>query len=118
VRFVADAKSIAGLVDGGWRKAAFEPFREGVEICRIAGDPAGASVALLRYRPGASVPMHEHTGLETVIVLDGVQLDERGRYAAGTMAVNPAGTRHSVWSEEGCVVLIHWESPVRILEQE
>ena len=110
--------AIAELIQGGWREAAFGPFREGVEIARLAGDPDGASVALLRYQPGASVPMHEHTGLETIIVLDGAQSDERGRYAAGTMAVNPAGTRHSVWSEEGCVVLIQWESPVRIIGED
>ena len=110
--------SIADLVQGGWRNAAFGPFRPGVEIARLAGDPDGASVALLRYQAGASVPMHEHTGLETIIVLDGVQSDERGRYPRGTMVVNPAGSRHSVWSEEGCVVLIQWERPVRIIDQD
>ncbi|MGD9738613.1 MAG: cupin domain-containing protein [Bauldia sp.] len=110
--------SIAGLLDGGWKEAEFVPFRPGVEISRLAGDPAGASVALLRYAPGASVPMHEHTGLETIVVLDGAQSDDRGRYAAGAIAINPAGTRHRVWSDEGCVVLIQWERPVRILDNE
>ncbi len=114
---MADPRAIADLLQGGWRTADFGPFREGVEMCLIGGDADGASVALLRYQPGASVPMHEHTGLETVIVLDGSQSDERGRYHSGTMSINPAGTRHSVWSEEGCVVLIHWESPVRIIDQ-
>ncbi len=112
---MADPRAIADLLKGGWRTAPFEPFREGVEMCRLGGDPAGASVALLRYRPGASVPLHEHPGLETVIVLDGSQSDERGLYRAGTISINPAGSRHSVWSEEGCVVLIQWEKPVRIL---
>jgi len=31
--------------------------------------------------------------------------------------VNPEGSVHSVRSEEGCVVLIQWERPVRILEE-
>lgn len=112
---MADPVSLAGLLQGGWREAAFGPFREGVEIVRIAGDPAGASVALLRYQPGASVPTHEHMGLETILVLEGSQADERGVYRAGSMSINEAGTQHSVWSDEGCVVLIHWEKPVRIL---
>jgi anti-sigma factor ChrR (cupin superfamily) len=112
---VAEPGAIADLLQGGWRTAAFEPFRDGVEICRISGDADSASVALLRYQPGASVPMHEHTGLETVIVLEGSQSDERGRYRSGTMSINPAGSRHSVWSEEGCVVLVHWERPVRMV---
>lgn len=106
----------AGLLDGGWQAMEFLPFRPGVEICRLReADPA---VALLRYAPGASVPRHEHTGLETILVLDGVQSDERGDYSTGTLILNPEGTTHSVWSESGCVVLIQWERPVRFLEEE
>ncbi|MCA8879306.1 MAG: cupin domain-containing protein [Rhodobacteraceae bacterium] len=98
----------------GWRRATFEPFRDGVDISNIvAGEPA---VALLRYAPGAGVPRHRHTGLETILVLDGIQCDERGKYPAGTLMLNPAGSEHSVWSETGCVVLIQWARPVRFLD--
>lgn len=100
-----------GFVDGGWNRMAFEPFREGVEILPICtGAPA---VALLRYAPGSSVPEHIHTGLETILVLEGAQSDERGTYGVGALVLNPEGTRHSVWSKDGCVVLIQWERPVR-----
>ena len=75
----------------------------------------GASIALLRYAAGARVPLHEHPGLETVLVVEGSQSDERGTYKAGDLVLNPAGSRHSVWSTDGCVVLIQWEKPVRIL---
>lgn len=115
---MADPMSIADFIAGGWRETVFGPFRQGVEIARIAGNPEGASIALLRYAPGAAVPMHEHQGLETIIVLDGAQSDDRGRYAKGAISINPAGTRHRVWSDEGCVVLIQWERPVRILDEE
>lgn len=92
----------------------FQPFREGVDIHFIKeGQPA---VALLRYAPGASVPRHKHTGLETILVLDGAQSDERGTYGKGDYVVNPEGSVHSVWSESGCVVLIQWERPVEILD--
>jgi len=102
---------LAGLTDGGWQRLDFAPFREGVEICELcAGEP---DVALLRYAPGASVPWHLHTGLETILVLDGVQSDERGDYPAGSLILNPAGSAHSVWSKGGCVVLIQWDRPVR-----
>ncbi len=106
----------AGLSGGGWHELAFKPFREGVEIYEFCeGEPA---VALLRYAPGASVPRHLHTGLETILVLDGVQSDERGDYATGSLILNPEGSAHSVWSKEGCVVLIQWDRPVRILEDQ
>lgn len=105
--------SIAGIVAGGWRDQAFGPFREGIEICRlVTGEP---EVALLRYAAGATVPRHRHPALETVLVLDGSQSDERGHYTAGTLVCNTPGSVHSVWSEDGCVVLITWAKPVEIL---
>lgn len=98
-----------------WRSLAFEPFREGVEIHHIwRGEPA---LAILRYAPGAAVPRHLHTGMETILVLDGEQCDERGCYGEGALVVNPQGSEHSVWSPTGCAVLIQWERPVQILDE-
>ena len=70
---------IPDLLNGGWRGLPFQPFRAGIEICPLAQDDTAISVALLRYAPGASVPRHRHPGLETVLVLDGVQSDEHRR---------------------------------------
>ena len=89
----------------GW-----ELLRPGVHIRRLYrnGDD-GPAAALLRYQPSASVPYHEHRGYEHILILDGAQSDERGRYDAGTLVINPPGTGHRVWSDVGCVVLIIWE---------
>ena len=96
-----------------WQDLPFEPFREGVDVHYIKqGAPA---LAILRYAPGAQVPLHLHTGLETILVLDGAQSDERGTYGKGALILNPEGTTHSVWSETGCAVLIQWERPVEII---
>lgn len=101
------------LLQGGWKDLAFQPFRDGVEIYPIVeGEPA---LALLKYSPGASVPRHVHTGLETICVLSGSQTDENGTYGAGTMVANLEGSSHSVRSEEGCVVLIQWNRPVKFV---
>ncbi len=97
-----------------WQSLPFDYFREGVDIHHIRQEfPA---VAILRYAPGAKVPRHLHTGLETILVLEGVQSDERGDYSEGTLVLNPEGSTHSVWSENGCAVLIQWERPVEILD--
>lgn len=102
--------ALEGLLDGGWRDLAFAPFRDGVEIFPIQdGTPA---LALLRYAPGAAVPHHRHTGLETILVLEGAQTDEQGHYPTGTLVLNQPGSSHSVWSDEGCVVLIQWTAPI------
>jgi anti-sigma factor ChrR (cupin superfamily) len=106
---------LTGLIGGGWRSLAFAPFYPGVEIHRIYGDGTGPSAALLRYQAGAGVPLHEHLGFEHVLMLEGTQEDERGAYSAGTLVVHPPGTRHRVSSAGGCVALLIWEKPVRIL---
>ncbi len=94
--------------DDGW-----VPFREGVEIYRLQESvDGGASSALLRYKPGASVPPHEHNGYEHVLVISGSQRDERGHYSAGTLVINPPGSKHAVTSDDGCVVFVIWEAPV------
>lgn len=107
---------IGDLMNGGWKALEFKPFRDGVEIHHLLeGEPA---IALLKYQPGARIPLHRHTGLETVLVISGEQRDERGTYPVGTMVANPEGSCHSVWSETGCVVLIQWTRPVVILEND
>jgi anti-sigma factor ChrR (cupin superfamily) len=97
--------------EDGW-----EPFRPGVQIRRLYQTPEnGPTAALLCYEPGASVPIHEHSGYEHILVLDGSQSDEHGRYAAGTFVINRPGSSHRVASETGCVVLIVWERGVKFL---
>jgi anti-sigma factor ChrR (cupin superfamily) len=85
---------------------AWQPFRERIEVHRLYGDgTAGASAVLLRYQPGGRVPWHEHVGHEHILVLAGSQRDESGT----------AGTAHSVESEDGCIVLVIYEQPVRFV---
>ncbi|MCZ8079788.1 MAG: cupin domain-containing protein [Fuscovulum sp.] len=107
-----DPQAFAALLMD-WRRQEFLPFREGVEIAVLRAGAPG--VALLRYAPGAGVPRHRHPALETILVLEGVQSDERGDYPAGSLILNPEGTEHSVWSETGCTVLIQWNLPVEFV---
>jgi anti-sigma factor ChrR (cupin superfamily) len=105
--------ALGAVVDtlDGW-----ESFRDGVEIKRLAGQPGGGpTVALLRYQPGAHVPLHRHHGFELIYVVSGEQSDERGSYSAGSVVTNHDGDEHSVRSEKGCVVLIVWEKPVEFI---
>jgi len=89
------------------------PFRTGIEIHHLYGElGVGRAAALLRYAPGASLPTHRHSGFEQILVLEGSQVDDRGRYGKGTVVVNPPGSQHAVTSPEGCVVFVTWELPV------
>lgn len=111
--------SFAGLAHSGWRNLAFESFRPGIDIHWLTiGEATEPSVAVLKYAPGARAPRHRHVGLETIVVLDGMQSDEAGDYPSGTVVLNPPGSEHSVWSAQGCVVLIQWDKPITFLEQD
>ena len=89
------------------------PFRAGIEIHQLYGEMGvGRAAALLRYAPGATLPTHRHAGFEQILVLEGFQVDDRGRYGKGTVVVNPPGSEHAVESPEGCVVFVTWELPV------
>lgn len=95
---------------------AWPLLREGVRILVLEeGDEGRDKVALLRYEPGASVPEHFHHGRENIYVIEGVQEDHTGVHHPGTWLSNPPGTRHSVRSPKGCLVLIHWTQPVEFL---
>ena len=92
------------------------PYKKGVDIFRLYGDGVtGPTAALVRYREHGEVPMHEHKGYEHILILTGSQRDETGTFNAGTLVINPPGTRHSVHSDAGCVVLAIYEKPVEFV---
>ena len=94
--------------DGEW-----ELLRPGVEALWLhQDDNGGPAAAYLSYEPGAHVPWHFHPGVEHILVINGSQQDQNGRYPAGSVVINPAGSRHSVDSPEGCLVLAIWSRQV------
>lgn len=96
---------------------AWKPFRDGVDIHFLYGDGTeGPSAALIRYQKGATVPLHEHTGYEHILVLSGSQHDHHGTAVSGTLSINLPGTRHELTSGAGCIVLAIYEKPVKFLE--
>ena len=79
---------------GGWRDLAFEHFRDGIDRPLAAqGKRRGTFGGHAEIPAGRRVPRHRHAGLETIVVLEGMQSDESGDYAAGTVVLNPVGTR-------------------------
>ena len=102
----------------GWDDLAWSPFRSGVRIHWLyRTDENGPAAALLRYEPGATVPLHEHQGWEHIFILDGAQSDETGDYGAGALLISAPETRHAITSAEGCVALAIWQRPVRVVDE-
>ena len=63
-------------------------------------------VRIVRYEPGAKIADDPHPGGEEVFVLEGELRDEFGVYPAGTWLRQPDGSRHSPYSEIGCVLYV------------
>lgn len=112
-RIFADA--FASARDGS---LPWQPFRQGIEICRLYEEPGGASAAFLRYAPGARLQRHQHVGYEHIFVLSGSQTDDHGEHRAGAMLIHPPGSSHAVSTTPGCIVLAVWEKPVLFLPDE
>ena len=91
----------------------WKPFHPGVEVFRLYGDGVnGPTAALLRYAKGAKIPSHLHVGYEHILVLSKTQRDEDEVYSEGSLLISPPKTKHSIVSDEGCIVLAIYEKPV------
>lgn len=95
-----------------YQSLPWQPFHLGVEIYKLYGSDGGAAAALLKYKAGATVPQHSHSGYEHILILEGTQSDESATYEVGTLVINSPNTKHNVYSQDGCIVLIIWEKPV------
>lgn len=82
----------------------------GGEVHRVmldrVGDEVAVATSLVRYPPSSRFPPHEHALGEEFLVLEGELGDEYGRYPAGTYVRNPPGSRHTPFSDPGCVVWV------------
>jgi anti-sigma factor ChrR (cupin superfamily) len=84
----------------------------GVQLKMLRVDPAtGDRTALLRIKPGACCPEHDHAEVEECFVLKGgVRIDGHD-YRPGDYVVAQAGTRHdTIVSASGGLLLVHWNA--------
>ncbi len=89
-------------------EAEWRPARiDGVTMMPLYEHPDyPEKIALYRFAPGASVPLHDHPGGEEVFVIDGAIEDEHGRCPAGTWLRMPPGSSHAPFSKEGCTLYV------------
>lgn len=78
---------------------------ERVMLDRV-GDEVAVATSLVRYAAGSRFPAHEHGLGEEYLVLEGEFGDEHGRYGPGTYVRNPPGSRHTPFSDPGCVIWV------------
>ena len=90
---------------------------EGIDMKVLMKDDAnGRWTALIRWQPGASLPLHEHTDIEQSYILEGSLSDDEGEATAGQFVWRPAGSRHRAHAPNGAVLLAVFLAPNKFLE--
>ena len=93
----------------------FEPFDNyGVVIPGMSWhkisynkDSGGQGTYVLKMEPGTKSLLHEHTGYEEFLMLDGELTDPDGKnFKKGDFVSFEPGSRHSSRTENGCLVLV------------
>lgn len=103
-----------------WEKLQFA----GCEIKPLFFDPkTGVATLLFKMAPGAELPDHEHALLEQTYVLEGSLVDKEGPDAGlevkpGEFVWRPAGSRHSAWSPNGCLMVAMFQVPNKFFDKD
>ena len=93
-----------------WQASAFP----GIAVKVLYNDAkAGMSTMLVKLDPGATIPLHEHVGVEQTYVLEGSLEDHQGAVTAGNFCWRDAGSTHVAHAPNGALVLAFFTKPNR-----
>ena len=105
--------TIAGSVyvkpqDIEWQPTQFD----GISIKVLYEDKAkGEMTCLLKWEPGATLPMHKHPEIEQTYVIEGSFYDHDGICRAGEYVWRRVGSFHETHSDEGAIILAVYRKP-------
>ncbi len=85
---------------------------DGITIKVLYEDKAkGEMTCLLKWEPGATLPMHKHPEIEQTYVIEGSFYDHDGICRAGEFVWRRVGSFHQTHSDEGAVILAIYRQP-------
>ena len=91
-----------------WQPSQFK----GIQIKVLYENKAkGEMTCLLKWEPGASLPMHKHPEIEQSFVLEGSFHDHDGICKAGEYVWRQPGSFHETRSDEGAILLAVYRKP-------
>src|SRR6202048_1793156 len=98
--------TIGGSVYVKPQDIAWEPTQfEGISIKVLYEDkPKGEMTCLLKWEPGATLPMHKHPEIEQTFVIEGSFYDHDGVCHAGEFVWRRVGSFHETHSDEGAII--------------
>jgi quercetin dioxygenase-like cupin family protein len=71
----------------------------------------GEMTCLLKWEPGATLPMHKHPEIEQSYVIEGSFYDHDGICHAGEFVWRRVGSFHETHSDEGAIILAIYRKP-------
>ena len=77
---------------------------------------SGLLTALMRWEPGAELPLHEHVRIEQTYVLEGSLEDDEGACATGNFVWRPQGSRHVARAPQGALLLAFFLAPNKFFD--
>jgi len=107
----AETLPLGGLVpDSTYVEVAKVPWAKtrfpGIEAKTLMENKeTGLATLLMRWAPGARLPLHEHVEVEQTYVISGSFSDHMGTFFFFFFFFRRAGSRHDAWTDEGCLVL-------------
>jgi len=103
-----------------WKTAPFERYpslpetADPIDWYNVRAKPeTGEGLSLIHFLPGTSSALHEHTGFEEFVVLQGELREPDGSvYKTGDVVSLPPGSRHGSHSTTGCITAVVIEKPL------
>ncbi len=91
-----------------WKPTKFD----GISIKVLYEDASkGEMTCLLKWAPGARLPMHKHPEIEQTFMLEGSFYDHDGVCHAGEYVWRDQGSNHETKTDEGAVFLAVYRKP-------
>ena len=80
----------------------------GVRAIDLPAGAEGVSIRLINFKPGVTIPIHDHGGPEEIVIFSGALEEEGKRFARGDISLRDAGERHEqrVAAGEPCIALV------------
>jgi putative transcriptional regulator len=80
----------------------------GVRAVDLPASAPGVTVRLIAFKPGVTIPFHDHGGPEEIVVFTGALEEDGQRFERGDISIRDSGERHEqrVAPGEPCIALV------------
>lgn len=80
------------------------------------GDIDGCHVSMFWIKPGRTVPMHTHEGMELSLIVQGAFTDDRGRFGRGDISIADENVEHRPTADMSgpCIGFAVTDGPLRL----